>query len=662
MPRRQRRAAPRKRPRSTFTASLVLLFLVVSLSHRGILADDKCDSINFTDSQERHYGKTDFLVHSRVAETVGNLLSVFYDESQDSWSISPQDLREIVLSNIHTVEGTKIYGSAIAFEPSLWRQTTGLSDGVPFPAASDACLNLSQRYCESGNNITSEDYRITTLVNTSEGQTLYCPYAYHGSPEEKIFANCSKATPEYCPTMDLARAYDYSNISNPDVEWYTAPRCLFILDGTTTGYWTSPYFDAGAGNINMVTFSQPIVKGDKFLGIATIDIEVDYLCYGNQCENACPAEDYSYTISDSCSSDNSRSITYSSSSPSCPINSNAVSALSCSYVPVSSNIGIVSLTLGSLGACICLAVGLFLIAKRESSLIKASQVRISCCFVAGAFLANIGTFALVGGLSDVKCKLQFWALILPMTMLLAFLFGKVYRAYIVFVAAQKFQRVTVTDRELFLKIFLVILVQVVILLIWTFVEDSRVESLTMTESVDQRYCIGEDCHPAEEQCVENYNIVGIFSIVYLAILVLVGCILSCQSRKLPNCFSEAKYIMLAMYNVGLVAIMIGIVAAVADLAVSAETLLLTFAVFLVATGSVVLVFLPKFIKILSTSEADIANGLRETMRTHHRQRSSNVHASVGEGGGSTQRTSVVNRQSITDRESFAETNGTSPAD
>lgn len=605
--------------------SLVTFVLVIPLNQSGgrvaaeavFTAEEACDSIDFSDSQEKHYDKTDFKVHSRVAETVGNLLSVFYDESQDSWSISPEDLKEIVMSNIHAVEGTMIYGSAIAFEPNIWRQTTGLSDGVPFPTASDACLNLSEEYCKSiNNNFTSEDYRINTLVSTPQNETLYCPYAYHGSPEESAFAKCSKETPEYCPSMDLAHAYDYSNITNADVEWYTAPRCLFFLEGITTGYWTSPYFDAGAGNINMVTFSQPIVKGDKFLGVTTIDIEVDELCYGNQCVNACPAEDYNYTVSDCSGNSGGRTVTYATTNPSCSIDPNAVSTLSCSYVPVSSTIGIVTLTLGSVGAFICLAVILILIAKRKSALIRASQVRISCGFVISAFLANIGTFALVGGLTNAKCKLQYWALALPMTMLLAFLFGKVYRAYVVFMAAQKFQRVQVTDRELLLKISLVILVQIILLLIWTFVEDSRVESVTMTESVDPRYCTGDDCFPTEEECVENHNIVGVLSIIYLVIIVLIGCILSFQSRKLPNCFSEAKYIMLAMYNIALMAIMIGIVAGIADLSVGALTILLTFAIFLIATGSVLLVFVPKFIKIWSSPEEEIQRELRETVRSH----------------------------------------------
>lgn len=125
-----------------------------------------------------------------------------------------------------------------------------------------------------------------------------------------IYQNCSQGKPEFCPSMDLAFAYDYSNITTDTAEWYNvsclhyfalanfsthislgelrywqAPRCLYLRNGTRTGYWTSPYWDSGAGNINMVTYSQPIIsQSGKFLGVTTIDISVDALCYGEQCD------------------------------------------------------------------------------------------------------------------------------------------------------------------------------------------------------------------------------------------------------------------------------------------------------------------------------------------------------------------------------------------
>lgn len=415
--------------------------------------------------------------------------------------------------------------------------------------------------------------------------------------------------------MDLAYAYDYSDTNNPAVEWYTAPRCLFFKEGVRAGYWTSPYFDAGAGNINMVTYSQPITKGDLFLGIATIDIEVSALCFGNQCENACPQEFYTYEISDCKGSGGDRMVTYSTEDPSCPINPNAVDTLTCSYVPLSSTAGTIIYALGGLGALICLSVLVFMFVKRNTSLMKATQANISSGFVSGAFLANLSTFAQVGNYPG-NCVISFWVAVLPVTMLLAFLFGKVYRTYVVFMGAKKFQRIEIADTTLLLRICFVMLIQIALLLVWTFVEDPREETRIMSESVDSRYCTGDYCFPMEPYCATNHGVMNMLPLLYLALMVVVGCVLSFQSREVPDCFSEAKYVMFAMYNFALNAgiLLVVILAGGDELPVSVTTLLVSFAIFLTATGSVLLLFAPKIITMLTTPEHKIHENLKSVVR------------------------------------------------
>jgi hypothetical protein len=272
-------------------------------------------NLDFSTSQGRNYAKTGFILHARVAEVAADFLgraffegdSVQYtinatnasaqsnlsslvestsvtgaSESISPWSITPENLRDMVLSNILQEGGIEssigyskfpIYGSAIAFEPGVWNVVDGLAQGVTFPASSQACW-IDNAYCS--NNVTDVRYIVLTELNTnSDGLSIYSPYAYRGPPGQKIYANCSRDQPMYCPSMDLSFAYDYSNISDAQAEWYNAPRCLYLHDGISTGHWTSPYFDSGAGGINMVTYSQPILsQAGKFLGIVTIDIQV----------------------------------------------------------------------------------------------------------------------------------------------------------------------------------------------------------------------------------------------------------------------------------------------------------------------------------------------------------------------------------------------------
>ncbi|MBT4530652.1 MAG: HAMP domain-containing protein, partial [Phycisphaerae bacterium] len=66
--------------------------------------------------------------------------------------------------------------------------------------------------------------------------------------------------------LDIAEdAYDYR-----DSDWYKKPTEL------KKPIWTKPYFDEGAGNILMSTYSVPLMSNkDKVWGVATIDIALD---------------------------------------------------------------------------------------------------------------------------------------------------------------------------------------------------------------------------------------------------------------------------------------------------------------------------------------------------------------------------------------------------
>ena len=54
--------------------------------------------------------------------------------------------------------------------------------------------------------------------------------------------------------------YDYAN-----QPWFTTPV------QTMAAVWSEPYFDAGGGEINMVTYSAPVVKDGVIIGVLTAD-------------------------------------------------------------------------------------------------------------------------------------------------------------------------------------------------------------------------------------------------------------------------------------------------------------------------------------------------------------------------------------------------------
>ncbi len=86
-------------------------------------------------------------------------------------------------------------------------------------------------------------------------QSLFSPYVYRGA--------------QGIQQMDIGKdGYDYTD---DQWQWYHAPRKL------GRGVWTDPYFDEGAGNVLMATYSVPFHKDGRFWGVTTVDIELQPL-------------------------------------------------------------------------------------------------------------------------------------------------------------------------------------------------------------------------------------------------------------------------------------------------------------------------------------------------------------------------------------------------
>lgn len=83
---------------------------------------------------------------------------------------------------------------------------------------------------------------------------LFSPYAYRGE---------SGIETTDIGSVTSARGYDYAN---GEFEWFEAAR------RTQSGLWTSPFFDARAGNVLMATYSVPFYSQSTFQGVATIDL------------------------------------------------------------------------------------------------------------------------------------------------------------------------------------------------------------------------------------------------------------------------------------------------------------------------------------------------------------------------------------------------------
>lgn len=80
----------------------------------------------------------------------------------------------------------------------------------------------------------------------------YAPYVYRPLSD-----------PSTVTVKDLALSFDYTDGTH---EWYEAPRTA------AAPHWSEPYFDTGGGEIMMTTYSAPIIRDEKFIGVATVDL------------------------------------------------------------------------------------------------------------------------------------------------------------------------------------------------------------------------------------------------------------------------------------------------------------------------------------------------------------------------------------------------------
>ncbi len=117
------------------------------------------------------------------------------------------------------------------------------------------------------------DFYALLRSNISQNELLYggavafdpafCP------PGRSLFSPYVHRTDDGLRALDIGRdSYDYTD---PKWEWWQIPK--------TSGrpVWTAPYFDKGAGDALMVTYSAPIFRDGVFIGVATIDIKLEPL-------------------------------------------------------------------------------------------------------------------------------------------------------------------------------------------------------------------------------------------------------------------------------------------------------------------------------------------------------------------------------------------------
>ena len=196
-----------------------------------------------------------------------------------------------------------------------------------------------------------------------------------------------------------------------------------------------------------------------------------------------------------------------------------------------------------IGVVVCLVLLFEFFQHRMEKTVIASDWRFTGGFILGCALLNTASLSFLGPNTNSLCMLRMWMFHLFFVVSLTPLLVKTYRM-MKLVGGNSLQRVKISHRKAFLMTLPLVFAQVIILLIFSFVDPSKShEEISMTGgNVQQRVT-----------CSHDTNALFIVQMFFEGGMVVAGCVLAFKTRNLQGDFGESRQLILAMYNIAVVA-------------------------------------------------------------------------------------------------------------
>jgi len=130
---------------------------------------------------------------------------------------------------------------------------------------------ISARFMELADRLSDEEVYRQLEKNVEQMGLIYgaCAAFEPGTrkPDGVLFAPYACRSGNELRRVNIDKTvYDWHG--DPRYTWYSQPKRL------GRGVWSDPYFDEGAGNILMSTYSAPFRAGNSFGGVCTVDIDL----------------------------------------------------------------------------------------------------------------------------------------------------------------------------------------------------------------------------------------------------------------------------------------------------------------------------------------------------------------------------------------------------
>jgi len=213
------------------------------------------------------------------------------------------------------------------------------------------------------------------------------------------------------------------------------------------------------------------------------------------------------------------------------------------------------IVLSLFGFAICVLFLVLLYRNRKQRAVVQADWRFTCAFIAGAAFLNITSLGLLGGVSHGTCLLRMWLFHFAFTVMISPLFVKVWRMKVLVGDQVTFHKRSITNSEAALYTLPLMVIQIGILVCFTFVDPSAPFEYTKFE---------DGLYNHHRICSSSSNAMMITAIVFDTCIVFTGCVLAYQCRNMDDDFGESKQLLFAMYNIAVVMIVAGVVIFIPD--------------------------------------------------------------------------------------------------
>lgn len=252
------------------------------------------------------------------------------------------------------------------------------------------------------------------------------------------------------------------------------------------------------------------------------------------------------------------------------------------------------IAVAAIGVVVCLVLLFEFFQHRTERTVIASDWRFTGGFILGCALLNTASLSFVGLNTDSLCMLRMWMFHLFFVIALSPLLVKTWRM-MKLVGGNSLQRVKISHRKAFLMTLPLVFAQVIVLFIFSFVDPSSAkEEITMTGgNVEQRIV-----------CAHDTNALFIVEMIFEGGIVLAGCILAFKTRNLQGDFGEAKQLILAMYNIAVVASIVVIVTNVMTTGQASKRILIAVGILWGSVFSSCAFVIPRLLQVRDDREAN----------------------------------------------------------